>query len=171
MLNHIVLMGRLTRDPELRRTGSGIPVASFSLAVDRDFGSNRETGEKETDFIDIVAWRSTAEFVSKYFTKGRMAVVSGRLQIRAWQDKDGNKRRSAEVVADNVYFGDSKRDGGFDQSNSYGGGYNQSSYSHGGYNQGGYNQGGYNAPAQAAPAPAPTSDFAMLEDDDSELPF
>ena len=135
MLNHIVLMGRLTRDPELRRTGSGIPVASFSLAVDRDFGSNRETGEKETDFIDIVAWRSTAEFVSKYFTKGRMAVVSGRLQIRAWQDKDGNKRRSAEVVADNVYFGDSKRDGGFDQSNSYGGGYNQSSYSHGGYNQ------------------------------------
>ena len=177
MLNHIVLMGRLTRDPELRRTGSGIPVASFSLAVDRDFGSNRETGEKETDFIDIVAWRSTAEFVSKYFTKGRMAVVSGRLQIRSWQDKDGNKRRSAEVVADNVYFGDSKRDGGFDQSNSYGGGsYNQSSYSHGGYNQGGYNQGGYNqgnynAPAQAAPAPAPTSDFAMLEDDDSELPF
>ena len=140
MLNHIVLMGRLTRDPELRRTGSGIPVASFSLAVDRDFGSNRETGEKETDFIDIVAWRSTAEFVSKYFTKGRMAVVSGRLQIRSWQDKDGNKRRSAEVVADNVYFGDSKRDGGFDQSNSYGGGYNQSSYSHGGYNQGGYNQ-------------------------------
>ncbi len=171
MLNHIVLMGRLTRDPELRRTGSGIPVASFSLAVDRDFGSNRETGEKETDFIDIVAWRSTAEFVSKYFTKGRMAVVSGRLQIRSWQDKDGNKRRSAEVVADNVYFGDSKRDGGFDQSNSYGGGYNQSSYSHGGYNQSGYNQGGYNAPAQAAPAPAPTSDFAMLEDDDSELPF
>ena len=172
MLNHIVLMGRLTRDPELRRTGSGIPVASFSLAVDRDFGSNRETGEKETDFIDIVAWRSTAEFVSKYFTKGRMAVVSGRLQIRSWQDKDGNKRRSAEVVADNVYFGDSKRDGGFDQSNSYGGGsYNQSSYSHGGYNQGGYNQGSYNAPAQAAPAPAPTSDFAMLEDDDSELPF
>ena len=172
MLNHIVLMGRLTRDPELRRTGSGIPVASFSLAVDRDFGSNRETGEKETDFIDIVAWRSTAEFVSKYFTKGRMAVVSGRLQIRSWQDKDGNKRRSAEVVADNVYFGDSKRDGGFDQSNSYGGGsYNQSSYSHGGYNQGGYNQGNYNAPAQAAPAPAPTSDFAMLEDDDSELPF
>lgn len=167
MLNHIVLMGRLTRDPELRRTGSGIPVASFSLAVDRDFGSNRETGEKETDFIDIVAWRSTAEFVSKYFTKGRMAVVSGRLQIRSWQDKDGNKRRSAEVVADNVYFGDSKRDGGFDQSNSY----NQSGYSHGGYNQGGYNQGSYNAPAQAAPAPAPTSDFAMLEDDDSELPF
>ena len=119
MLNHIVLMGRLTRDPELRRTGSGIAVASFSLAVDRDFGSNRETGEKETDFIDVVAWRSTAEFVSKYFTKGRMAVVSGRLQIRGWTDKDGNKRRTAEVVADNVYFGDSKREGGFDQSSGY----------------------------------------------------
>ena len=110
MLNHIVLMGRLTRDPELRRTGSGIAVASFSLAVDRDFGSSANNGEKETDFIDIVAWRNTAEFVSKYFTKGRMAVVSGRLQIRNWTDKEGNKRRSAEVVADNVYFGDSKRD-------------------------------------------------------------
>ena len=109
MLNHIVLMGRLTRDPELRRTGSGIAVASFSLAVDRDFGSSANNGEKETDFIDIVAWRNTAEFVSKYFTKGRMAVVSGRLQIRNWTDKEGNKRRSAEVVADNVYFGDSKR--------------------------------------------------------------
>ena len=109
MLNQIVIMGRLTRDPELRRTGSGIAVASFSLAVDRDFGS-REGGEKETDFIDIVAWRNTAEFVSKYFAKGRMAVVTGRLQIRAWNDKDGNKRRSAEVVADNVYFGDSKKD-------------------------------------------------------------
>lgn len=102
MLNHIVLMGRLTRDPELRRTGSGIAVASFSLAVDRDFGSSANNGEKETDFIDIVAWRNTAEFVSKYFTKGRMAVVSGRLQIRNWTDKEGNKRRSAEVVADNL---------------------------------------------------------------------
>lgn len=109
MLNHIVLMGRLTRDPELRHTGSGIPCANFTLAVDRDFG-NKDSGEKETDFIDIVTWRSTAEFVSKYFTKGRMAVVSGRLQIRNWNDKDGNKRRSAEVVADNVYFGDSKKD-------------------------------------------------------------
>lgn len=108
MLNHIVLMGRLTRDPELRRTGSGIPVTTFTLAVDRDFGNNRETGEKETDFIDIVTWRNTAEFVSKYFAKGRMAVVSGRLQIRNWNDKDGNKRRSAEIVADNIYFGDSK---------------------------------------------------------------
>lgn len=109
MLNHIVLMGRLTRDPELRRTGTGIAVASFTLAVDRDYAP-KDGGQRETDFIDIVAWRSTAEFVSKYFSKGRMAVVSGRLQIRPWEDKDGNKRRSAEVVADNVYFGDSKRD-------------------------------------------------------------
>ena len=108
MLNHIVLMGRLTRDPELRYTQSQIPVASFRLAVDRDFGG-RDGGERQTDFIDIVAWRSTAEFVSKYFTKGSMAAVSGRLQIRDWTDKDGNKRRSAEVVADSVYFGGSKR--------------------------------------------------------------
>ena len=107
MLNHIVLMGRLTRAPELRRTQSGIAVASFTLAVDRDYKS--QNGEKECDFIDIVAWRNTAEFVSKYFDKGSMAVVSGRLQIRAWTDKDGNKRRSAEVVADNVYFGSSKQ--------------------------------------------------------------
>ena len=109
MLNHIVLMGRLTKDPELRHTGSGKPVASFSIAVDRDFSG--QDGQKETDFIDVVAWRNTAEFVSKYFTKGRMAVVAGRLQIRSWTDKDGNKRRSAEVVADNVYFGDSKKEG------------------------------------------------------------
>lgn len=111
MLNHIVLMGRLTRDPELRRTGSGIAVASFSLAVDRDFGS-RETGEKETDFIDIVAWRNTAEFVSKYFTKGQLAIVSGRLQIRPWTDDNGNKRRSTEVVAEHVYFGGRKKESG-----------------------------------------------------------
>ena len=168
MLNHIVLMGRLTRDPELRRTGSGVAVASFSLAVDRDYGS-RENGEKETDFIDIVAWRSTAEFVSKYFTKGKMAIVSGRLQIRTWTDKEGNKRRSAEVVADNVYFGDSKRDsqdGGFSQS--YGGqGYGQ--------NYGGsqtFAGQGFQPAAPAQPQPAaPSSDFSMLEDDDSELPF
>lgn len=108
MLNHITIMGRLTRDPELRYTQSGTPVASFTLAVDRDFAS-KDSGERQTDFIDIVAWRQTGEFVSKYFTKGSMAVVSGRLQIRDWQDKDGNKRRSAEIVADNVYFGDSKR--------------------------------------------------------------
>ena len=104
MLNHITIMGRLTRDPELRRTGSGIAVASFTVAVDRDFGG-RDGGEKETDFIDCVAWRHTGEFVSKYFTKGSMIVVSGRLQIRSWTDKDGNKRRTAEVVADNCYFG------------------------------------------------------------------
>ena len=111
MLNKIILMGRLTRDPELRRTGSGTAVTSFALAVDRDFKG--QGGEKETDFIDVVAWRNTAEFVSKYFTKGRMAVVEGRLQIRDWTDKEGNKRRSAEVIADNVYFGDSKpKDGG-----------------------------------------------------------
>lgn len=106
MLNKIILMGRLTRNPELRRTESGTAVCSFSIAVDRDFKS--KNGEKETDFIDIVAWRATAEFVSKYFTKGRMAVVEGRLQIRDWTDKEGGKRRSAEVIADNVYFGDSK---------------------------------------------------------------
>lgn len=109
MLNHVVLQGRLTRDPELRHTQSGTAVASFSLAVDRDFKS-RESGEKSTDFIDVVVWRQTAEFVCKYFTKGRMAVVEGRLQIRDWTDKEGGKRRTAEVVADNVYFGDSKRD-------------------------------------------------------------
>ena len=107
MLNKIILMGRMTRDPELRRTQSGTAVASFSLAVDRDYKS--QSGEKETDFIDIVAWRSTAEFVSKYFSKGRMAVVEGRLQVRDWTDQNGGKRRSAEVVADNVYFGDSRR--------------------------------------------------------------
>jgi single-strand DNA-binding protein len=108
MLNHIVLMGRLTRDPELRYTGSNIPVASFSVAVDRDFGRG-ENGERQTDFINVVAWRQTGEFVSKYFTKGSMIVVSGRLQIRDYTDRDGNRRNAAEVVADNVYFGDSKR--------------------------------------------------------------
>ena len=105
MLNKVFIMGRLTRDPELRRTQTGTPVASFSLAVDRDF-KDKSTGERTTDFIDVVAWRQTGEFVSRYFTKGRMAVVEGRLQIRDWTDKDGNKRRSAEVVADQVYFGD-----------------------------------------------------------------
>lgn len=109
MLNHIVIGGRLTRDPELRRTGNGTAVASFSIACDRDFKS--DGGERATDFVDIVAWRNTAEFVSKYFTKGRMAIISGRLQIRDWTDKDGNKRRSAEVLAESVYFGDSKQDG------------------------------------------------------------
>ena len=107
MLNKIILMGRLTRDPELRRTQSGTAVASFTLAVDRDY--KPQDGERETDFIDIVAWRGTGEFVSKYFIKGRMAVVEGRLQVRDWTDKDGNKRRNTEVIADSVYFGDSKR--------------------------------------------------------------
>ena len=169
MLNHIVIMGRLTRDPELRRTGTGIAVASFNVAVDRDFGG-RDGGERETDFIDCVAWRQTGEFVSKYFTKGSMIVVSGRLQIRGWTDKDGNKRRSAEVVADNVYFGESKRSA--EGNSAYGGNpYGGSSYSapaapsYGGNN--------YSAPAggYGAPASAPASDFAMLEDDDAQLPF
>ena len=111
MLNHIVVMGRLTRDPELRKTASGVSVTSFSVAVDRDFSQD---GQKETDFLDVVAWRNTAEFAAKYFTKGRMAVISGRLQIRNWEDKDGNKRRTAEILAENIYFGDSKKedDGG-----------------------------------------------------------
>ena len=114
MLNHIVIMGRLTRDPELRRTGSGVAVTSFSVAVDRDF-SNKESGERETDFIDCVAWRSTGEFVAKYFQKGSMAVVSGRLQMRSWTDKEGNKRKAFEVVADNVHFAEPKRDSSYSQ--------------------------------------------------------
>lgn len=109
MLNKIFIMGRLTRDPELRTTNGGTSVASFSLAVDRNYKG--ADGEKETDFIDCVAWRQTGEFAAKYFTKGRMAVVEGRLQIRPWTDKEGNNRRSAEVIVDNMYFGDSKRDG------------------------------------------------------------
>lgn len=108
MLNTITIMGRLTRDPELRRTSSGVAVASFALACERDFAAQGET--RETDFIDIVAWRYTAEFVDKYFSKGQMAVVTGRLQIRNWEDKEGNKRRSAEILADHVYFGEAKRD-------------------------------------------------------------
>ncbi len=153
MLNRIILMGRLTRDPELRHTQTGVSVASFTLAVDRDFKS-RDTGEKATDFIDVVAWRNTAEFVSKYFFKGRLAVAEGRLQLRDWTDRDGNKRRSAEVVADNVYFADSRRDG--DASG-----------------------GAYSRPA--APVSSPAADyglppeggdqFAELSDDDGELPF
>ena len=160
MLNHIILMGRLTRDPELRRTGSGIAVASFSVAVDRDFGG-KDGGEKKTDFIDCVAWRQTGEFVSKYFTKGRMIVVDGRLEMRDWTDKEGNKRRSAEVIVNNAYFGDSKRDG--DSGSSYGGNtYGGSSYS---APAPAPSYGGYSAPS------APASDFAMLDDDDAQLPF
>ena len=154
MLNKIILMGRLTRDPELRRTESGTAVCSFSIAVDRDFKS--KNGEKETDFIDIVAWRATAEFVSKYFTKGRMAVVEGRLQIRDWTDKDGNKRRSAEVVADNVYFGDSKRDA--ESAGPYSGGYSAPS-------------GGRSPAPSGFGAPDMGDQFAELSDDDGELPF
>ena len=170
MLNHIVIMGRLTRDPELRRTGSGTAVASFSVAVDRDFGKN-ENGEKETDFIDCVAWRNTAEFVSKYASKGRMVVVSGRLQIRSWTDKEGNKRRTAEVVADNVYFGDSRRDG-----DNAGASYGGNTYGGNSYGNNNYGGNAYNAPAPSyggysAPAAAPASDFAMLDDDDAQLPF
>ena len=164
MLNHITIMGRLTRDPELRRTGSGIAVASFTVAVDRDFGG-RDGGERETDFIDCVAWRQTGEFVSKYFTKGSMIVVSGRLQIRNWNDKDGNKRRTAEVVADNCYFGESKRSnegGSYSNGNSYGG----NSYGGNSYAAPAPSYGGY-----AAPAGNPASDFAMLDDDDAQLPF
>ena len=145
MLNHIAIMGRLTRDPDLRRTGSGTAVASFTLAVDRDYKT--DGGERETDFIDCVAWRQTGEFVSKYFTKGRMAVVSGRLQIRSWTDKDGNKRRTAEVVADNVYFGDSKNEASIGESY-------------------GDNNCGY-----AQPTSTPASDFAVMDDTDSQLPF
>ena len=152
MLNHIVIMGRLTRDPELRRTATGTAVASFTLAVDRDFGKN-ENGEKETDFIDCVAWRQTGEFVGKYFAKGRMAVVSGRLQSRSWTDKEGNKRRTAEVVADNVYFADSKRDGEAPAASGF------TAPAAGGF-------GGYSAPASNS-----ASDFTMLSDDDAQLPF
>ena len=165
MLNKIFIMGRLTRDPELRRTQSGTPVTSFSLAVDRDYKT--QSGEKETDFIDVVAWRATAEFVAKYFTKGRMAVVEGRLQLRDWTDKDGNKRRSAEVVADNIYFGDSRRDGdncgaGYSGNN----GYANSDNSYGGSN------GGYSAPAGGYAAPVGgASGFSEIDDEDGDLPF
>lgn len=141
MLNHITIMGRLTRDPELRRTGSGVAVTSFTIAVDRDFSG--QDGVKETDFIDCVAWRSTGEFVSKYFSKGRMAVVSGRLQLRSWTDKDGNKRRTAEVVADNVYFGDSKSDSDSNRTTT----------------------------AYASPESAPVSDYEQITDEDAQLPF
>ena len=147
MLNHIVIMGRLTRDPELRRTGSGVAVTSFTIAVDRDFTG--KDNEKETDFIDCVAWRSTGEFVNKYFSKGRMACVSGRLQMRNWTDKDGNKRRNAEVIVDNVYFADSKT------AAEHGGGTPTDT-----------------APAFAMPAAEQaTGDFAPIDCDDSQLPF
>ena len=163
MLNHIILMGSLTHNPELSSTENGVAVASFTLAVDRDFAA--AGAEKETDFIDIVAWRNTAEFVSKYFTKGRMAVVCGRLQIRNWNDKEGNKRRSAEVIAENVYFGDSKRD-------SADGSYGNASYGGSSYGNAPAYGSAPAANAYSAPAaPAPASDFSMIEDDDSQLPI
>lgn len=148
MLNQIIIMGRLTRDPELRRTGSGLAVANFSVAVERDF-PNKETGEKEVDFIDCIAWRHTGEFVSKYFTKGSMIVVSGRLQIRTWTDKDGNSRKTAEIVADNVYFGESKKKESTTETNPY-----NITPTYGGY---------------TVPTTPPT--FAMFDDDDAQLPF
>ena len=170
MLNHIVIMGRLARDPELRRTQAGVPVASFRLAVDRDF-KDKTTGERATDWIDVVAWRQTGEFVSRYFTKGRMAVVEGRLQMRDWTDKEGNRRTTAEVVADNVYFGDSRRDGD-------GGSYSS------GYRPGGSGQeGGYSHPAPRgdsyggdslnsySPPPADGDGFSELTTDEGDLPF
>ena len=164
MLNHIVIMGRLARDPELRHTQTGTPVASFTLAVDRDF-KDKNTGERQTDWIDVVAWRGTGEFVSRYFTRGRMAVVEGRLQMREWTDKDGNRRTTAEVVADNVYFGDSKRDG---DSGSYGD-------RGGSYGGGGYGGQTGRPAAPAAPAdygiPSGGDQFSELADDDGDLPF
>ena len=141
MLNHITIMGRLTRDPEMRRTGSGVPVTSFTIACDRDFSG--KGSEKETDFIDVTCWRNTAEFVNSYFNKGRMAVVSGRLQIRKWTDKNGTERRSAEVVADNVYFGDSKKEESASSSNVQ----------------------------NFAPYSAPMQEYAVVDGDDDSLPF
>ena len=154
MLNHITIMGRLVRDPELRSTQSGTSVASFTVAVERDFGG-RDGGEKQTDFIDCVAWRQTGEFVSKYFRKGSMIVVSGRLQSRKWQDRDGNNRTNWEVNADNVYFGESR------SSNSSSGDTYGSSYS---ANSGSYGGSSYSGGSAS-------SAFAELDDGDGELPF
>ena len=154
MLNHITLMGRLVADPELRRTGSGVAVTTFRIAVDRDFAP-KDGGERKADFITCVAWRQTGEFISKYFAKGRMIVVDGRLEMRDWTDRDGNKRTTAEVIVENAYFGDSRRDN--DNGSSYSGN------SYGGNSGNSY--GGYSAPS------APASDFAMMDDDDAQLPF
>lgn len=162
MLNHIAIMGRLVRDPELRRTGSGTAVASFTVAVDRDFGP-KDGGQKETDFIDCVAWRQTGEFVSKYFRKGGMIVVSGRLQIRSWTDKDGNKRKTAEVVADNCYFGSTKKE-------SDGGG-NQNAYSSYGASAFPETEAYLNQLGVSGVPVQPGNDYALLDDDDSQLPF
>jgi len=167
MLNNITIMGRLTRDPELRRTGAGIAVCSFSIACDRDY-TDKEKRERETDFIDCVAWRGCGEMIAKYFTKGRLIVLQGRLEIRSWTDKDGNKRRTAEIRVENAYFGDSKRSEGADAQP-----------------QGGYATPGYQMPPNAVPAPAqqggyqmpanagqPATEFIpMPDDDDAQLCF
>ena len=159
MLNHIVLMGRLTRDPELRYTSSNIPVASFRIAVDRDY-QPKDGGERQTDFIDVVAWRQTGEFVSRYFTKGSMIVVSGRLQMRDWTDRDGNKRTSAEVMADSVYFGDSKRRDDGEAPREYSAPRGQDGSARGG--RGGFDSGRTGSPS---------SDFTEIDDSDGDLPF
>lgn len=174
MLNTIIIQGRIVRDPELRRTGSGIAVASFTVAVDRDFAQD---GKKETDFIDCVAWRQTGEFVSKYFKKGSMIVVKGRLQIRNWNDKDGNKRRTAEVVADNCYFGSTKSDSDSSNNNSgysnnnTGYGNNRNGYGNNGPDYSGY-AGGYDTIYGSGTYPPQYGgDFAVIDDDDAQLPF
>ena len=159
MLNHITIMGRLTRDVELRSTQSGVSVASFTVAVDRDFGA-RDGGERQTDFIDCVAWRQTGEFVSKYFRKGSMIVVSGRLQSRKWQDRDGNNRTSWEVNADNVYFGESRRDGDSGRDSFTGSSNSGSSYGN-----------SYGSGSSYGSAPAASNSFSEVDDGDGELPF
>ena len=171
MLNHIVIMGRLARDPELRHTQSGTPVATFRLAVDRDY-KDKNTGERATDWIDCVAWKSTGEFASRYLAKGRLTVVEGRLQMREWTDKEGNRRTTAEVVADNIYFGDSRREGGDT------GGYGDRGYGGGSYGAGGYGGQPGRSAAPAAPAasadygiPSGADQFSELADDDGDLPF
>lgn len=169
MLNKIVIMGRLTREPELRYTASQTAVASFTLAVDRDFSGN--DGERQTDFINCVAWRSTGEFVGKYFHKGSMAVVSGRLQIRSYQDREGNNRTAAEVVADSVYFGESRRDSenrsSAPQTSAYGG----NSYGGNSYAQ----SQSYPPPARTQVQPQQSGyyqpQFSELDDADGDLPF
>ena len=163
MLNHIVIMGRLTRDPELRYTQSNTPVASFRVACERDRAPQGQ--ERQTDFIDCVAWRNTAEFVSKHFQKGGMIIVSGRLQIREYTDKDGNRRTAAEIVAENIHFGESRRSR--DENSGFAGG----SSSYGGGNSYGSGSGGYSSASRpGASAPQPSA-FAELDDGDGELPF
>ena len=161
MLNFIVIMGRLTRDPEIRRTASGTAVANFSVAVERDF--QNQDGSRETDFIDCVAWKQTAEFVGKYFSKGKMMAVKGRLQIRSWTDKDGNKRRTAEIVVDNVYFVGSKTDSGNGNS---GAAYPDSR--RGGAYAGADCGGGFSVPGAIVPD---DGDYPLLTDDDPWLPY